>query len=150
MSPAGHWDSDAFDNECRLNRCSGHGGPSADVGLTGMALLNFLGAGETHRNGDYSMNVAKGLRWLSRRQDPEGCYADEYELWRTAVESLHKNAKQSIKASRASKNAVQKRLARQRGKVVRRFPAERRNVRVPADQRRIEYRRREDVVDDLR
>ncbi|HEX7898419.1 MAG TPA: protein kinase [Planctomycetota bacterium] len=50
-----------------------------DGGATGLALLAFLGAGSTHlseetSDGDRFGEVTrKGLRWLTRQQDPEGC-----------------------------------------------------------------------------
>lgn len=43
-------------------------------GVTGMALLAFLGAGETHQSGTHKDTVAAGLRYLKSIQDSEGCY----------------------------------------------------------------------------
>lgn len=37
-----------------------------------LALLPFLGAGQTHFTGMYKDNVAKGLRWMIRRQKENG------------------------------------------------------------------------------
>jgi len=39
---------------------------------TSLALLPFLGAGQTHFTGMYKDHVAKGLRWLLRRQRENG------------------------------------------------------------------------------
>jgi len=39
---------------------------------TSMALLPFLGAGQTPYAGHYKDNVAKGLRWLIAQQKPDG------------------------------------------------------------------------------
>jgi len=44
-------------------------GNAADVGLTGLAVLAFLGAGYTHKEGPYRENVARALRWLVSIQD---------------------------------------------------------------------------------
>lgn len=41
-----------------------------DTGATALALLAFLGHGNTHQNGEFSEVVAKGLKWLKGVQDP--------------------------------------------------------------------------------
>lgn len=43
-----------------------------DAAGTSLALLPFLGAGQTHERGIYKGTVAKGLRWLIERQKPNG------------------------------------------------------------------------------
>ena len=40
----------------------------ADTALTGLALLTYLGAGYTHRDGRYADNVGKGLDFLLEQQ----------------------------------------------------------------------------------
>ena len=40
-----------------------------DVGLTGLALLTFLGQGNTHNEGVYRDVVRRGVVWLVRQQD---------------------------------------------------------------------------------
>ncbi len=74
QSPQGNWDGDGFESRCGRNRCGGPGGPLHDPGLTGFALLAFLGAGETHRSETYGAVVRGGLRWLKGVQDAEGCF----------------------------------------------------------------------------
>ena len=39
---------------------------------TALALLPFLGAGQTHEWGIYQKTVAKGLNWMIRNQQPDG------------------------------------------------------------------------------
>jgi len=53
-------------------------GPNARTGpaVTGLALLSFLGAGETHKHGNYKKTVKNGLRRLKQIQDPAGCFGD--------------------------------------------------------------------------
>jgi hypothetical protein len=41
-----------------------------DTGATALALLAFLGHGDTHQSGDYPQVVDKGLKWLREIQDP--------------------------------------------------------------------------------
>ncbi len=43
-----------------------------DVAGTSLALLPFLGAGQTHENGVYRETVSKGLRWLIKQQKSNG------------------------------------------------------------------------------
>jgi hypothetical protein len=42
------------------------------VAATSMALLAFLGAGHTHKSGDYQAEVGSGLRWMVSRQKRAG------------------------------------------------------------------------------
>lgn len=58
------------DETCRGTGCD------ADVAATAMALLPYLGAGQTHRDGDYAEVVLKGLRWLVERQGKDGDLRD--------------------------------------------------------------------------
>jgi hypothetical protein len=44
----------------------------ADTALTGLALLSYLGAGYTHKDGRYTEAVAKGLGFLLAQQKPDG------------------------------------------------------------------------------
>jgi hypothetical protein len=44
----------------------------ADTGLTGLALLAFLGSGYTHTDGKYTETVGKGLDFLRAVQKPDG------------------------------------------------------------------------------
>ena len=77
QSADGSWDTDGFccNKETGVCGCleNSKGGPLYDVGNSGLALLAFLGAGETHRNGQYKKTVRKGLKWMMGQQDPEGC-----------------------------------------------------------------------------
>lgn len=59
-----------------------HGvGARSDHGVTGLAILAFLGAGNTHREGAYSESVARGLRFLVERQRPDGSLAGDAEFF---------------------------------------------------------------------
>jgi hypothetical protein len=58
-------------------------GAKADSGVTGLALLAFLGAGHTHLHGQYQQTVQRGLAFLRRVQRPDGSLggnANAYEL----------------------------------------------------------------------
>ncbi len=51
-------------------------GVNAEVAATAMALLPYLGAGQTHLDGDYAEVVLKGLRWLVEQQKEDGDLRD--------------------------------------------------------------------------
>ena len=67
---AGHWS--VHEMNCQDHRCTGHGSSEADAGATGMALLAFLGAGNTHQSGQYTAEVGRGIRWLLANQQKSG------------------------------------------------------------------------------
>lgn len=56
-------------------------GAKSDHGVTGLALLAFLGAGETHRDGPHADGVARGLRFLVERQRADGSLAGDAEFF---------------------------------------------------------------------
>ncbi len=74
QDPDGSWSCDNFQKNCRKNICDGKGS-SADhsSGVTGLALLAFLGAGNTMRVGPYREVVKRGLKYLLSVQSPDGC-----------------------------------------------------------------------------
>jgi len=73
----GFWSCAYFDSQCKTNRCDGEGSAQHDVGVTGLSLLAFLGAGHTPSHGDYKKVVRNGLNFLRSIQDAEtGCFAD--------------------------------------------------------------------------
>ncbi|MCA8944329.1 MAG: terpene cyclase/mutase family protein [Planctomycetes bacterium] len=68
----GKWDADEFmKHDVEGEPCDGPGNPVHDVGLTGLALLDFLGDGSTMRSGAYKDVVRKAVLWLRDQQDPE-------------------------------------------------------------------------------
>lgn len=67
----GRWSSRGFDASC--GSCDDAATVDADVAMTGMALLCYLGAGHTHMGeGPYREVVSKGIEWLLSRQDGRG------------------------------------------------------------------------------
>jgi hypothetical protein len=74
QSPDGHWACAGFEERCAADKCGGAGDPAYDTGVTGLALLAFLGAGFTQNDGDYKLNVGRGLAWLMSNQSDEGLF----------------------------------------------------------------------------
>jgi hypothetical protein len=90
QSKDGRWDADEFmknGDPKKGKLADGPGGTLYDVGVTGLALLAFLGAGETHQNGAYKKTVRNGLKWLKDQQDAEGCFGP-----RTATQFTYNHA----------------------------------------------------------
>lgn len=63
-----------------------------DTGATALALLAYLGAGHTHRDGPYREEVRQGLRWLRGVQKPNGDFHDHTELGRQTAFYAHSQA----------------------------------------------------------
>ena len=74
QSPDGSWDCAAFEVECarrNLSTCGGPGLAKHRIGVSALALLAFLGDGNTTEAGVHSAEVADGVRWLLAQQDPK-------------------------------------------------------------------------------
>jgi hypothetical protein len=69
----GHWSLDDFHDHGDCDgRCRGQGHIHSDAAGTALALLPFLGAGQTHTRGMYQSTVARGLEWLLAEQKKTG------------------------------------------------------------------------------
>ena len=67
------WSFDNYKSQCKDASCTGDGAAKADAGATGLALLCYLGAGQTQKTeGPYRRNIERGLVWLVRHQEPDG------------------------------------------------------------------------------
>ncbi len=89
QEPDGRWSCGRFDANCgAAPSCSGGGSHKQDAGVTGLALLAFLGAAyiPTSRYSfedplnkgrwiRFADTVRNGLRWLRDQQDTSGCFA---------------------------------------------------------------------------
>jgi tetratricopeptide (TPR) repeat protein len=56
-------------------------GGRTDHGVTGLALLAMLGAGNTHRDGPHASAVDRGIRFLVGRQRADGSFAGDAEFF---------------------------------------------------------------------
>ncbi len=76
----GFWDCDEFMYEDKLPDqppSDGPGSPTNDVGVSGLALLAFLGNANTISQGPYQHNVSNGIKWLKEIQLDSGLFGDE-------------------------------------------------------------------------
>lgn len=68
--PDGHWSIENLN--CKDHECGQHGAYQANSAATGLALLAFLGAGNTHQAGKHQAIVDRGLKYLIRNQKKNG------------------------------------------------------------------------------
>jgi len=103
QNPEGSWSARDVGNRCPHGTCSGLGQSDFDTGVTGLALLACLGAGYTQCSKDQLVDpgfpdhpvrlgetIKKGLQWLVRHQDPEGCIGERgsKHLYNHAIAAL--------------------------------------------------------------
>jgi hypothetical protein len=68
----GKWDCDEFmKHDPPTDVCDGPGHAEHDVGVTGLAMLAFMGDGHTTRQGLYKEKVTKAVKWMREQQDFE-------------------------------------------------------------------------------
>ena len=84
QSNDGRWDADVY-GAGRETKTLGHdrrgAGAQADTGVTSLALLAFLGSGETHLSGRHRETVQQGLEFLLASQARDGSLAGNAELF---------------------------------------------------------------------
>jgi hypothetical protein len=74
----GRWDTAGFmKHDKEGTPCDGPGRVTNDIGVTGLALLAFLGAGHTMRLGAHKNTVRKAVSWLKEQQDEKGLFGSE-------------------------------------------------------------------------
>lgn len=84
QSADGRWDADLHGAGVERSidgRDRQGAGSRSDHGVTGLALLSFLGAGNTHRFGQYADTVEKGIAFLVERQAADGSLAGDAEFF---------------------------------------------------------------------
>lgn len=60
QNPDGSWGAKAFQSQCRVTKCSGPGHDEFNVGLTGLSMLAFTGAGYTNSSKDTYEGICFG------------------------------------------------------------------------------------------
>jgi hypothetical protein len=84
QSRDGRWDADEYgagQEHMVLNQNRGGAGRNADTGVSGLALLAFLGAGHSHMHGDYQDTVRRGIDFLLRSQAADGSLFGDSTLY---------------------------------------------------------------------
>ncbi len=84
QSANGGWDASKFgagQERVVLGHDRQGAGAQADTGVTGLAILAFLGSGNSHVHGVYRSEVAHALEFLRQRQRADGSLFGEAELF---------------------------------------------------------------------
>lgn len=91
----GVWDRRRFDELCPADdRCSQTAisqlDRDADVGVSALAALAFLGAGHTHERGPYSENLSKVFSYILAQQSPDGSFSPDstYQNYNDAIAAI--------------------------------------------------------------
>ncbi len=81
QSEDGRWDGDGYDKTCADGSCGRNVMcVDCDQGITGLALMAFLGAGYTHQKGKHGRTVHRGLQYLLAAQDDSGSFSEKNNL----------------------------------------------------------------------
>lgn len=85
----GGWSFDHREGQCD-SRCRDPGTVASTTAATGLALLSFLGAGYTHRQGPFQNEVDKGLYYLTKRMlaTPHGGDLQEGTMYAQGIATL--------------------------------------------------------------
>jgi hypothetical protein len=123
QGPEGGWGAEAFQAQCKGGRCAGIGERDYDTGVTGLAILAFLGAGYSQISRDLQFDpafpdqpldfgqvVKKGLQYLLAHQDPEGCIGERgmKYMYNHCVAALAISEAYGMTASQPLKEPAQK------------------------------------------
>jgi hypothetical protein len=84
QGPDGRWNArrhSAGQETQVLGHDRGGAGNEADTGISGLAILAFLGTGQSHLEGQYSETIRRGLEFLLRSQKPDGNLAGNSRLF---------------------------------------------------------------------
>jgi hypothetical protein len=84
QSKNGGWDVSKFgagEERVVLGHNRQGAGAEADTGVTGLAVLAFLGSGNSHLHGTYRNEVAQALEYLRQHQRADGSLFGEAELY---------------------------------------------------------------------
>jgi hypothetical protein len=75
QKPDGTWSCRQFMLCCEKGACAGPGcREDYDLGVSGLALLAFLGAGNTQRHGKHKTATKAAIAAIRDRQAPDGCF----------------------------------------------------------------------------
>ena len=94
--------------------CTGAGIAKSDAGATGMALLCFLGAGQTHKTkGPYRRTIELGLIWLIRHQKRDGNLAKGCHVAHVLARHCHPRLVRGVRHDRRPQDRRRRSIGRE-------------------------------------
>lgn len=121
QDPDGHWSPTGFSSRCAGVKCEGPGDDENEVGLTGLGLLAFLGAGYTPASRETYLDVhskrrvvtgdvvRRAIVWLISRQHPDGRIGGRVlETYNHSIAALALSEAYGLSGGGALKEAAQK------------------------------------------
>ena len=85
----GSWSPDQFmKHDPPDDQCTGPGTSTYRIGISGLALLCFLGAGHSSTKGEHDDVVARGVGYLLSRQNGEGGFGASPNMYEQAIATL--------------------------------------------------------------
>ncbi|HRW52253.1 MAG TPA: hypothetical protein P5081_05155, partial [Phycisphaerae bacterium] len=95
QQPDGVWNRTGFPRQCPAgDHCSqaavAFESRDADVGLTALATLAFLGAGYTHEEGPYAQHLSRAFSYILAQQNTTGGFTDAvgYQMYCDAISTI--------------------------------------------------------------
>src|SRR5262245_34560816 len=119
QSVDGSWDANQFLDRCLDASCNGVGNVRFSDGLTGLALLAFLGAGYTHdskqfvkdpKTGEkisFGETVKKGLKFLVDRRQPDGSFGSDHYMYNQSICAMAVNEAYALTGARFFREPAQ-------------------------------------------
>ncbi|MHC4841596.1 MAG: prenyltransferase/squalene oxidase repeat-containing protein [Planctomycetota bacterium] len=127
QNTAGHWSATTFSDDSKrrnakrtynvefvnVGDADGDKGweQTTDVGLTGLALLAFAGGGYDQSLGKFRETVRRGVLYLRRSQDQEGCFGareDDHFIYNHAICTMAMAELYGLSAARVMRPTVQR------------------------------------------
>ena len=111
QSEDGRWEADNYERHCKGPKNWGPGEAAYTPGVSGLAMLCFLGYGETHQQGHYKDVVKRGLKYLKGIQDAEGCFGprtSQHFQYNNSIAALAMCEAYGLTSSRLFKDSAQR------------------------------------------
>lgn len=84
---------------------------TTDIGLTGLALLAFVGEGHDHMKSKYATNIRRAIQYLRRNQSLDGCFGakeDDHFVYNHAICTMAVAELYAISGASVLRQTVQK------------------------------------------
>ncbi len=91
QSPDGSWSLVEYTKQCKDDTCKGAAQAESQTAATGLGILPFLAAGQTHqKNGPFQKPIQTGLDWLVQHQVKDGnlAHGERCEMYAHGIATI--------------------------------------------------------------